>query len=338
MEDMAQETILVIGGGIAGLQAAAALREEGFSPLILERSASVGGHVVGWDRLFPTQFPAQAVLDELTAAAEGIETITDCEVTALNSSERGVSVSAADGRRFEGRAAVVATGFDLFDARLKEEYGYGLYENVITSAELERMFREGRVAMRSGEVPRRVAILHCVGSRDEKVGQNHCSKVCCITGIKQAIELTEAVPGIEVTNFYMDLRAFGNGYEELYRRSQIEHGVTYIRGRISEAGETLDKRIQLKVEDTLVGRPLRMTVDMLVLLVGMRAPGCCAAFGMPTQPNGFFEPLNPYTGTVRSQLPGVYFAGTATGPKTIAESLNEAVAVAGQIKYDLTTK
>lgn len=332
---MARERILVIGGGVAGMQAAAALREEGFAPLIIERSPSTGGHVAQWDRLFPTQLHAKAIIDELSAASEGIESVTDCEITSLKTAEGGVTAIAADGERYEGRAAVVATGFDLFDARLKEEYGYGMYENVITSAELEKMFREGRVAMKSGEAPKRVAILHCVGSRDEKVGQNHCSKVCCITGIKQAIELTEAVPGVQVTNFYMDLRAFGNGYEELYRKSQVEHGVTYVRGRISEAGETMDKRIQLKVEDTLVGRPLRMTVDMLVLLVGMRAPQCCSSFGLPTQANGFFAPRDPYTGTVTSKIPGVYLAGTATGPKTIGETVNEAVAVARQIKRDL---
>lgn len=326
---------MVIGGGVAGLQAAAALREEGFAPLIIERSPSTGGHVAQWDRLFPTQLHAKAIIDELSAASEGIESVTDCEITSLKTAEGGVTAIAADGERYEGRAAVVATGFDLFDARLKEEYGYGMYENVITSAELEKMFREGRVAMKSGKAPKRVAILHCVGSRDEKVGQNHCSKVCCITGIKQAIELTEAVPGVQVTNFYMDLRAFGNGYEELYRKSQVEHGVTYVRGRISEAGETMDKRIQLKVEDTLVGRPLRMTVDMLVLLVGMRAPQCCASFGLPTQANGFFAPRDPYTGTVTSTIPGVYLAGTATGPKTIGETVNEAVAVARRIKRDL---
>lgn len=333
---MAQERILVIGGGVAGMQAAAALREEGFNPLIFEKGPTTGGHVAQWDRLFPTQTSAQAVMNELFSAAQGVESVTDCEITSLTPAEDGVTAVAAGGERYQGRAAVVATGFDLFDARLKEEYGYGMYENVITSAELEKMFREGRVAMKSGEAPKRVAILHCVGSRDEKVGQNHCSKVCCITGIKQAMELTEAVPGVQVTNFYMDLRAFGNGYEELYRRSQVENGVTYVRGRISEAGETMDKRIQLKVEDTLVGRPLRMTVDMLVLLVGMRAPRCCASLGLETQANGFFAPRDPYTGTALSSMPGVYLAGAATGPKTIGETINEAVAVARRIKRDLT--
>ncbi|MDE6500376.1 MAG: FAD-dependent oxidoreductase, partial [Rikenella sp.] len=283
---------------------------------------------------FPSFTPAAEVLSELRRRLRERGIAVRTRATATEIGPRKVVLDS--GEELSCDAVVLASGFTLFDASVKEEYGYGMYENVITSAELEGMFREGRVAMRSGEAPKRVAILHCVGSRDEKVGQNHCSKVCCITGIKQAIELAEALPGVQVTNFYMDLRAFGNGYEELYRRSQIEHGVTYIRGRISEAGETQDKRIQLKVEDTLVGRPLRMTVDMLVLLVGMRAPGCCSTFGLSQQANGFFAPRNPYTETVRSSLPGVYLAGAATGPKTIAETLNEAIAAARQVKLDLT--
>ena len=218
---MTQEKILVIGGGIAGLQAAAALRDEGFEPLIIEKESSTGGHVSRWDRLFPTQKQAREVIEELTAATAGIESVTDREIVSLTPEADRVTATTTTGERFTGRAAVVATGFDLFDARLKEEYGYGLYENVITSAELEAMFRAGRVTMKNGDTPKRVAILHCVGSRDEKVGQNHCSKVCCITGIKQAIELTEAIPGVQVMNFYMDLRAFGNGYEAIYRLSKI---------------------------------------------------------------------------------------------------------------------
>ncbi|MDE6500244.1 MAG: NAD(P)-binding protein, partial [Rikenella sp.] len=93
---MEQERILVIGGGIAGMQAAAALREEGFAPLILERSLEVGGHVAGWDRLFPTQHPAQAVIEELAAATRGIETVVGCEISALNPTESGVAALTAD--------------------------------------------------------------------------------------------------------------------------------------------------------------------------------------------------------------------------------------------------
>lgn len=330
------DKVLIIGGGVAGMQAAVSLKQQGFAPLIIEREPEKGGHVARWDRLFPNQQHATEILEELAGQAQGIESVTGQEITSISNEDGEVRATTSEGTVYSGRAAVVATGFDLFNARLKEEYGYGMYENVITSAELEQMFKSGKpITTKDGRTPKKVAILHCVGSRDEKVGQFHCSKVCCITGVKQAIELTEAIPGVQVTNFYMDLRTFGNGYEEMYRRSQIENGVTYIRGRISEAGETIDKQIQLKVEDTLVGRPLRLTVDMLVLLVGMSAPKSCATFGLTTQANGFFAPRNPFGRNTSSNVEGIYLAGAATGPKTIGESINEGIAVAQQIKSDL---
>jgi heterodisulfide reductase subunit A len=229
-------------------------------------------------------------------------------------------------------AEVVASGYDLFDATRKEEYGYGIYDNVITSPELEAMFREHRVVTSHGTVPKRVALLHCVGSRDEKVGQNHCSRVCCITGIKQAIEIRELYPECEVFNFYMDMRMFGAGYEEMYRASQEKYGVNHIRGRISEVSETIDGRIQLKTEDTLVGRPMRMTADLLVLLVGM----CCGAGnirmaggnGLELRPTGFFLPKDSFRGNVSSKNPRIFFAGTASAPKNVGESINEGRAAA----------
>ena len=133
------------------------------------------------------------------------------------------------------------------------------------------MLNEGRVALKDGTAPRRIAFLHCVGSRDEKVCQHHCSKVCCITGVKQAMELKEMFPAADVFNFYMDIRMFGPGYEEMYRDAQQRLNIHFVRGRISEASPTLDGRVQIKAEDTLTGRPLKMSVDMLVLIVGMRS-------------------------------------------------------------------
>ena len=136
---------------------------------------------------------------------------------------------------------VVATGFTLFDARRKEEYGYGIYDNVVTSADLERMMNEGAVRLADGSTPRRIALLHCVGSRDEKVCQRHCSKVCCITGVKQAIELKKMFPEADVFNFYMDIRMFGAGYEELLPRGSAELQHT-LRARPHIGGQSDDKR------------------------------------------------------------------------------------------------
>lgn len=120
-----------------------------------------------------------------------------------------------------------------------------------------------------GRVPSRIGFVHCVGSRDEKVGNYHCSKVCCVTAVKQAIEVREILPECEVFCFYMDMRMFGPFYEELYRESQEKYNVNYIRGKVSEAALTINGRISVRVEDTLAARPLKMEVDMLVLMVGI---------------------------------------------------------------------
>jgi heterodisulfide reductase subunit A2 len=183
-------------------------------------------------------------------------------------------VNLSGGTEEKADAVIVATGFDLFDARSKEEYGYGIYDNVITSAELEGMFNRGRIARADGKRAGRIGLIHCVGSRDEKVNNNHCSKVCCVTAVKQAIEIRKMLPGCEVFCFYMDMRMYGPYYEELYRESQEVHNVNFIRGKVSEASVNINNRLVIKVEDTLAGRPLRMELDIMVLMVGMEMAGC----------------------------------------------------------------
>ncbi len=330
-----ENTIAIIGGGVAGMQAALTLKELGMRPVILEREERLGGKLNTWDRLFPTWTPAREVLDPLLEAVRGagIEVRLGAAVEGVSPDGRGVTL--AGGERLAAEAVVVASGFDLFDARLKEEYGYGIYDNVITSADLETMFREKRVLTADGRVPRRVAILHCVGSRDEKVKQNHCSRVCCITGVKQAMEIRELYPECEVFNFYMDMRMFGPGYEEIYRQSQEEYKVVHIRGRISEVSPTLDGRLQMKTEDTLIGRPMKMEADMLVLLVGMcpaRSNRSLAVSGnLSLGDSGFFAAADAFRGNTRCGENGrIFFAGTATAPKNVGESLNEGTAAAWQ--------
>lgn len=165
-----------------------------------------------------------------------------------------VTVNLSGSKEEKADAVIVATGFDLFDARRKEEYGYGIYDNVITAPELETMFNRGRVTKADGSVPSRIGMIHCVGSRDEKVNNNHCSKVCCVTAVKQAIELRKMMPACEVFCFYMDMRMYGPYYEELYRESQEVHNVNFIRGKVSEASVNINNRLVIKVEDTLAGR------------------------------------------------------------------------------------
>lgn len=321
------------------MQTALTLKELGLEPVILEKSGKLGGKLNLWDRLFPTQTPAKEVLEPYLKAVQeaGIEVRYNTAVEKL--SQDGKSVTLADGSRLEAESVVLASGFDLFDARLKEEFGYGIYNNVITSADLEEKFKSHQVLTAAGEKPKRVAILHCVGSRDEKVNQNHCSRVCCITGVKQAMEIRQLYPDCEVYNFYMDMRMFGAGYEEIYRESQEKYRVNHVRGRISEVSQTHGGRLALKTEDTLIGRPMRMEVDMLVLLVGMCGAesnrSVSETGNTPLLESGFFDTKDTFSGNVLSPRPNIYFAGTATAPKNVPESMNEGVTAAWQVYRNL---
>lgn len=233
------EKTIIIGGGPAGMQTALNLAQRGVEPVIIERANELGGKLRDWHVLFPSFTSASDVLTELRRKVReiGIEVHLSTAVKSFTVKQ----VELADGRVLACDAVVVATGFTLFDARIKEEYGYGIYDKVITSADLERLFNEGQVAKAAGEHPRRIAFLHCVGSRDEKVCQQHCSRVCCVTGVKQAIETKRLFPEADIFNFYMDIRMFGPGYEELYREAQQQYGIHFVRGRISEAAPTHDK-------------------------------------------------------------------------------------------------
>ena len=316
---------------MAGMQCALTLSRQGIASTIIEKQSDMGGKLHNWHVLFPTFTPADDVLSTLRhklSSAENITIKTGCEATKITSK----SVTLASGEELKCDAVVIATGFTLFDARIKEEYGYGIYDNVVTSADLEQMFNKGEVRLTSGEAPRRIAILHCVGSRDEKVCQRHCSKVCCVTGVKQAIELKKLFPAADVFNFYMDIRMFGPGYEEMYREAQMNYNIHFVRGRISEVSPTINNRLQIKAEDTLTGRPLKLGVDMLVLLIGMRSNDMNATLeaesGLKCQPSGFMQPKDSFAGNVESNVEGIFYAGAVTAPKNVGESINEGTAAA----------
>ena len=322
---------IIIGGGIAGMQCALTLSRQGVATTIIEKENDLGGKLRNWHVLFPTFTPADEVLSQMRhklPTATNVTIKTGCEATKITPT----AVTLATGEELKCDAVVIATGFTLFDAHIKEEYGYGIYDNVVTSADLEQMFNQGEVKLSTGETPRRVAILHCVGSRDEKVCQRHCSKVCCVTGVKQAIELKRLFPAADVFNFYMDIRMFGPGYEEMYREAQQAYNVHFVRGRISEVSPTIDNRLQIKAEDTLTGRPLKLGVDMLVLLIGMRSNDLNATLeaesGLKCQPSGFMQPKDSFHGNVESGVEGIFYAGAVTAPKNVGESMNEGTTAA----------
>jgi heterodisulfide reductase subunit A len=189
--------------------------------------------------------------------------------------------------------------------------------------------------MSNGDVPKTIGIVHCVGSRDEKVGNLYCSKLCCITAVKQAIEIREHLPESKVFCFYMDMRMGGAHYEELYREAQEEWGVNFIRGKVSEAGETINNRLVVKVEDTLAGRPLKMEVDMLVLMAGMEMSDggkkIALSAGLNTGDNRFFAATDHHYGSNRSNIDGIFYAGTCTAPMNITETISHARAAVSEV-------
>ena len=324
------ENVVVIGGGPAGIEASRKLRDLGYTPILIESQPALGGKLARWDRLFPDGVEASALLDPMLRDLDGIKYFTDTEVLSINRLKDTWVVKLSNGLSAQVRAILLTTGFDLFKAEKKEEYGYGIYERVITNADLEDWFKAG--AAPQFDQVHTVGFVHCVGSRDEKAGNRQCSKVCCVTAVKQACELKEKFPGATVYCFYMDLRMFGRKYEDLYLKAQKEHGIRFVRGRVSEVSEDLDGHLFVKAEDTLFGKPMKIKMDMLVLMAGM-APSASTQqlsrmMNIQTGEDGFFLPKSLIVSPFTSSREGVFFAGAATGPKTIPETMSEASAAA----------
>jgi heterodisulfide reductase subunit A len=170
------------------------------------------------------------------------------------------------------------------------------------------------------------------------MGNLYCSKLCCVTAVKQAIEIREHLPSAKVFCFYMDMRMGGAYYEELYREAQEEWGVNFIRGKVSEVSESINNRLVIKSEDTLAGKPLKMQVDMLVLMAGMEMSEgglrLADSSGLKRGDNRFFAPADHHFGSNKSNLKGIYYAGTCTMPMNITETISHArAAVLDVVEY-----
>lgn len=318
---------IILGAGPAGLKATASLITCGHKVLMLEKEENPGGKLLRWDTLFPHGEKAGDILENLLAPVR--DTIrTGVNIISINNSGNYFELIDDKSNIYRSLTLVVTTGFVPFDAGIKEEYGYGIYGNVITSIELEEMFANNDIHTSDGRIPGKVAFIHCVGSRDVKVSREHCSAVCCITGIKQAVELSKRIPGIRVSCLYMDLRLHGRFYEDRYKKAQMDYRIQFIRGRLSETNQNADGTIVLRYEDTLAGRPAKMTVDLVILLVGMDPAPLPPFTREPERAvDGFFG--RGLTGDITGGTsPGLFFAGTCAGPKNLAETMNEATRMA----------
>jgi heterodisulfide reductase subunit A len=410
---------LVIGGGIAGIQASLDLAEAGSEVFLVERQPSIGGRMVQLDKTFPTNDCAMCILspklvevskhpnirllthsellgldgeaprfrgrvrkhpryvDEAKCTGCGICT-TKCPVRLPDPHNKGLSrtrciripfpqavpavpiidaahclhhtrgtcgvckkVCQAEAIDYEQKAqdfdlevcsVVLALGSDEFDATLKDEYGYHTFPNVVTSIELERLLSasgptEGHVRRPSdGKEPARVAFLQCVGSRDMQVGHDYCSAICCMQAAKDSIILTEHLHDVQSTIFYMDIRAYGKGFERFVERAKEERGVRFLRARVSSVEadpETENLRLRYNTDE---GKLLEESFDLLVLSAGLCPSDAVRQtvrrLGLKADEYGFvttsaFSPLE-------TSRRGVFVCGTASGPKDIPESVIQA--------------
>jgi heterodisulfide reductase subunit A len=235
---------------------------------------------------------AQRCLD-CAVCSECLQCVTVCQRGAIHHGDQKEQFT------LDVVSVIVATGFDVFDARRKPEFGYGVYPQVITTLEFERLASAsgptaGKISL-NGKTPRKVVFIQCVGSRDRTLGLPNCSRVCCMAVAKQAHLAHESLPGAEITVFYMDVRAFGKGFEEFYDRVRKE-GVLYRRGNPSEIIKRGDKLL-VRAEDTLLGEQVEVEADLVVLAIGMEprqdAKELAGSLNLALGEDGYFQEKHP---------------------------------------------
>jgi len=422
---------MVVGGGIAGIQAALEIADSGSPVYLVEREPSIGGHMAQFDKTFPTldcsaciltpkmvsvgshpnitlmtwsevekvdgyvgnftvsvrqkarkvntdlctgcgicqEKCPKKVIDDVFEAGLGyrkaiytpfpqavpkfpvmdVENCTYYQKGTCKACEKFCPTEAID---FDQQDEVIsvqvgniilATGYDLFDARRVSNYGYGRLANVFTSLEMERLMNaagptNGQIVLRDGKtVPKSVGIIHCVGSRDRNFN-NYCSVICCMQSLKFAHIVGERT-GATVYNFYIDIRAGFKDYDEFYQRV-IEEGTLFVRGKVAEVtGEPRipaeQGKLIIQVEDTLAARQRRIPVDMVILSAGLEprkdSKETAKLFGISCSANGWYIEKHPKLDPVATMTEGIYIAGCAQGPKDIPASVAQGAAAAARV-------
>ncbi len=279
--------------------------------------------------------PMKAVIDEdaclfLDKGKCVQKCLEACPANAINFDQKEQFVD------LEVGTIIVATGFEMFDPTRLSAFSYGKSPDIIDGIQFERLSgatgpTKGQILTSKGEKPKGVAIIHCVGSRDSNANA-YCSRVCCMYALKHA-HLVRDKTGAEVFEFYMDIRAFGKGYEEFYARVQ-EEGVYFVRGRGAEVVVLDGGQLQVKAEDTTLGIPVAINVDMVVLATAMEAQHdagkIASLFCLSRSADGFFQEAHPKLRPFHTNTDGVFLAGTCQSPKDVPDTVAHANAAAAE--------
>ncbi|MEP0804706.1 MAG: CoB--CoM heterodisulfide reductase iron-sulfur subunit A family protein [Chloroflexota bacterium] len=335
---MASNKVLVIGGGPAGLEAARSAAELGGEVILLEKRERLGGtpdreNYAKLTHHWRDASEAMAELANAVTSHPNVQVKYQAEVKGMSGSAGNFEVQIEAGGVAESLnvgSIIIATGFQHFDpGRATQYYNYYSFPDVITLTDLEKMLKEHNVVRPSnGQPPKKIAFIQCVGSRDRQIGNEYCSKVCCGIASKQAIELREQLPDSKVMIFYIDMRMYGYWENEIYWKAQEQHKVNYVKGVISEVLRKGDQLL-IRGEDTTMSRPMEVTMDMVVLSVGMEPSAGTRAiaqlFGVKQNKYGFIEAGGEGgLDTVATSVPGIFVAGAAAGPADLNDSISSA--------------
>ena len=338
---MAERPILVVGGGPAGMEATRGIAELGYKVVLVEQRDILGGtpELANYAALTPDFRDAGEAMAEMAAAIQGnpdvdIRTGTSVTNASGQAGAFDVTVQGPSGEeQLQIGSVVLATGFQHFDpGRETQQYGYYEYDDVLTLVDLEKMLKAGEVVRPSnGEPPKRLCFIQCVGSRDRQIGNEYCSKVCCGVAAKESIEVRKLVPDCKVFIFYIDMRMYGYWEPEIYWPSQEEYKVNYVKGIATDIRQK-DGRLLVRGEDTTLGRPMEVPMDMVVLSVGMEPSAgtqkMAALFGLKMNKYKFIETIGGALNTVATSVDGVFACGAATGPADLEDSISSASAAA----------
>jgi heterodisulfide reductase subunit A len=338
---------MVIGGGIAGLQAALDIADAGYPVILVEKEARLGGHLA---QLSGTYLNFDAAPDMLASIIERvkehprIQVLTGAEVQEAGGYVGNFTIKVgqrdAEPVTFDVGAIVVATGYELYPKERLGEYGGGKYPNVIDGLQFERMLASdgptgGEIRRPSdGKVPQEVVFVQCAGSRDPEEHKPYCSKVCCMYVAKQAIMYRQRVPQGQAYVFYIDIRSQGKGYEEFVQRAMEDYDVLYLRGKVSKVfGE--DGKVVVWGVDTLSGTPLEVAADLVVLATATVPSSGAKDLGqrlrISVDEHGFFSEAHPKLRPVESLTAGIFLAGAGQFPKDIPETIAQASGAAAKV-------
>jgi heterodisulfide reductase subunit A len=420
--------VMIVGGGVAGIQASLDLADSGFRVFLVDEGPSIGGVMAQLDKTFPTNDCSMCILaPKLVATGRhpNITILTNADITGLEGEAGNFEVKIRRRSRFiledkcngcglcaqecpieavdiynEGLSKrnaifveypqavplkymidrekcigcgtcqeickakaieydlkdseaklnvgsiILAPGFEPFDAKLKSEYGYGRFRNVLVSTEFERVLSAsgpyGGLVLRpsDGEIPKKIAFIQCVGSRDLQLGNNYCSAACCMYGMKEAVIAKEHTPSpLDATIFYMDMRAYGKEFDAYYERAQGEWGIRFVRSRVAAVVEDpLTRNLHVHyVEDE---NPKTEEFDMVILSTGMTPPKSteklAKAFGIELNKYNFCETTT--FSPVTSSKPGIFVCGAFAAPKDIPESVAQASGAAAEAMSIIATE